>query len=313
MDNKEYYEEDGYKEYEAKYIKSKWFFPVIIVLFILIIATVIIRIFVIPNGSIKSLSVQPIKKMYVGETINVSAEVKGRGSLRNTSFHFDTSSDKIAEVSSKAGIIGKKVTNKITAKEIGSFTLTTYAKINDVKTLPHNQEIAVCNRLNAKVLQSDNLTVFYSSGHTTKANIYLGEADVCYDDITYEIEDTKIATVDENGIVTPKWLGNTNLIIKQDNNEIKVQINCVAYDEPVTGIEVKEKNIELKVGQSHKIEAQVLPENAINKGVIWESSDNEIVEVSNKGIITAKKIGIVTITVTTEEKQFSQKIKVTVK
>ncbi len=58
----------------------------------------------------------------------------------------------------------------------------------------------------------------------------------------------------------------------------------------------------LNVGDTLKLNATVNPSNADNKNVKWSSSDNSIATVDSSGNVKALKNGIVTITVTTEDK-----------
>ena len=68
---------------------------------------------------------------------------------------------------------------------------------------------------------------------------------------------------------------------------------------PVESITVTGFRNKLKVGNSMKLKAEVLPANATNKNVKWASSDPEVVRIDSKsGIATALKEGTVTITAT---------------
>lgn len=62
-------------------------------------------------------------------------------------------------------------------------------------------------------------------------------------------------------------------------------------------------NSELYVGEGINLKATVLPENATNKVISWNSSDNDIASVSTSGYVYAKKEGQVTIKVTSEAKK----------
>ena len=57
--------------------------------------------------------------------------------------------------------------------------------------------------------------------------------------------------------------------------------------------------------------ANVTPENATNKAVTWESSNESVATVSN-GVITAKTLGTTTITATTVSGGYSASCKITV-
>ncbi|MGN0484837.1 MAG: endo-1,4-beta-xylanase [Lachnospiraceae bacterium] len=70
---------------------------------------------------------------------------------------------------------------------------------------------------------------------------------------------------------------------------------------PVTGITIAEQNKELKIGETFSLNAQVQPENATNKNVIYTSNKPEFAEVDENGVVTAKHAGIASITAATED------------
>ena len=72
------------------------------------------------------------------------------------------------------------------------------------------------------------------------------------------------------------------------------------------------ENITLKINNTQKMNATILPENATNPDVTWESSNEEIATVSGSGVVTALKPGTVTITVTTVDGEFKDTCKITV-
>ncbi len=67
---------------------------------------------------------------------------------------------------------------------------------------------------------------------------------------------------------------------------------------PVTGIELPATSISLEKGETYIIEAKVLPENASDKTLRWESNYPEIATVDNNGKVTAVDAGECLITVT---------------
>lgn len=82
----------------------------------------------------------------------------------------------------------------------------------------------------------------------------------------------------------------------------------------VTGVNIPkdQENITLKVGETIKIDAKVLPENATNKNIIWYSDQKEIAAVSSNGTITAKAVGATRVTVLTEDGGYTKTIEVMV-
>ena len=69
------------------------------------------------------------------------------------------------------------------------------------------------------------------------------------------------------------------------------------------GIKINENIKEIEVGDSKQLSASILPENATNKEVIWETSDKDVIKVSSTGEITAIGEGKAYITVSTSNKK----------
>jgi len=68
----------------------------------------------------------------------------------------------------------------------------------------------------------------------------------------------------------------------------------------VTGVTLDKTTLNLVVNSTETLTATVIPDNASNKNVKWQS-DNSSVATVNNGIVTAKTVGKATITVTTED------------
>lgn len=67
---------------------------------------------------------------------------------------------------------------------------------------------------------------------------------------------------------------------------------------PIASVSLNESNLSLYTGKTATLTATVTPENATNKAVTWESSDDTIATVDNNGKVTAVKEGTATITAT---------------
>ena len=67
----------------------------------------------------------------------------------------------------------------------------------------------------------------------------------------------------------------------------------------VTEIQIEEKIEDMEIGESQKLTVTIIPNNATDKNVTWQSSDESIATVDSTGEIIAKKSGVVSITATT--------------
>lgn len=83
---------------------------------------------------------------------------------------------------------------------------------------------------------------------------------------------------------------------------------------PVTGIRLEQNSVTLsKIGETVKLKATVLPADADNPNIQWESSDRTVCLVMNDGTVVAIGAGSSIITATTEDGGFSAQCVVVVK
>ena len=81
---------------------------------------------------------------------------------------------------------------------------------------------------------------------------------------------------------------------------------------PVSGVQLPFKVMSIEVGETVTFTVMVTPENATNPNVIWSSSDERVATVSFSGLVTGVKAGTTTITVRTEDGDFTATCVVTV-
>lgn len=81
---------------------------------------------------------------------------------------------------------------------------------------------------------------------------------------------------------------------------VLVLLLCIAGSQTsVQEVTLEYSSATLDLGARGKIEAEIKPENASNKKLIWSSSNTDVATVDEEGYITSKSIGTTTITVRT--------------
>lgn len=130
--------------------------------------------------------------------------------------------------------------------------------------------------------------------------------------VTWSSTNNKIATVDATGKVTAVEPGIVTIIATNPDTGL-TGFCVVTITQPVTGLTLNSDYQELWVGSKYAIIPYVQPIDAINKNVTYESSDESIATVDEKGIVTAVKGGKCTIIVTTEEYTLSATLSIDVK
>lgn len=135
--------------------------------------------------------------------------------------------------------------------------------------------------------------------------------------ILYASDDENIAAVDMNGLITAKNVGIANIAVFSAANPSIIKtvtvsvLNSDTGEEPannkVLAIQVDTTPIKLDLNNTtdkstFQINAVALPEdlNVIYKTLYYTSSNTEIADVDNTGLVTAKTVGNAVITITAE-------------
>ncbi len=195
---------------------------------------------------------------------------------RKTSSKWRSSDTKVVSVNN----------GKLTAKKAGTATVTLEAN-----GITDEVQITVRNFTPTIALNQREYTL-YTKGKGT--NIALkASVDGANKKVEWTSSKPDIAEVKTNGKVIAKSAGRT-LITASANG---VTAKCwVSVKEPKIVLEKDE--LLLKVGEKQNLYEHAFMEIlGANQSVTCKSSDNKIASVNNKGVITAKKKGIVTITI----------------
>lgn len=158
----------------------------------------------------------------------------------------------------------------------------------------------------------DNIVL--NSGESEKLNVYVKPEDATIKEIIFESDNVGVVTVDKYGNINAVGPGTATITVKSADDDTKSDTITVTVKNPVTDIEVNKNVFILNKGDTEKIEADVAPENATNKKIIYESGDDSIVTVDENGNILAVNEGTTTVTIKSEDNpDVWEKVTVTVK
>ena len=109
--------------------------------------------------------------------------------------------------------------------------------------------------------------------------------------VEWESSNENIAVVDENGIVEAKQTGRCVIVARSKDNVSKQATCSVVVSQSVESVALSSKSVVINNGESRKLTATVMPANASEKCVTWQSSNNNVASVSATGVVTAKGAG----------------------
>lgn len=139
------------------------------------------------------------------------------------------------------------------------------------------------------------------AGETVALVATVNPSDATDKTVTWSTSDASVATV-KDGVVTAVKIGSAEVTAKAGDQTATCAITVVAT--PVTSITLDRTTATLKAGETVKLTATVGPEDATDRTVIWETSDESVATVSN-GVVTAQKVGTATVTAKAGEKTAS--------
>ena len=131
--------------------------------------------------------------------------------------------------------------------------------------------------------------------------------------VLWESRDPAVAEVQE-GVVTPRAQGETEIIAKAaDNENIQAAVK-VKVVSSISGFGLEQSEIELRLGttmnlSTAQITARFQPENAYHRELIWTSSNENVVTVDPEGVLRAVSPGRAVISAQTKDPSLQQQKK----
>jgi uncharacterized protein YjdB len=123
--------------------------------------------------------------------------------------------------------------------------------------------------------------------------------------LQWKSSDESVVTVVESSALTATIQGVSggHAVISAINQDNVVVGYChVSVQQPVTAITLSETNITIDLKTTRlQLRAMVEPDNALNKTVIWSSTDTSIATVDQNGLVSIKKAGKTSIIATSED------------
>ena len=127
--------------------------------------------------------------------------------------------------------------------------------------------------------------------------------------VTWSSSDESVATVD-GGVVTAVAAGSASITATSEDGGLKATCNVLVAIS-VTGVTLDQSSISINIGNTATLSATLIPENATERTIGWDS-DNEAVATVDNGVVTAISAGTSTISVVTMDGFFIATCDVTV-
>lgn len=220
-----------------------------------------------------------------GKTTTLTVSMIPSNTSDDTTVEWKSSDETVAKVSQKGVVTGVASGTAIISATVGSYTKQCQITVEE-HALEKIQLSKATTSLTVKKNVYLNKTVFPSN--QTDGNSY-----------SWTSDNTNVATVTSSGRVTAKAAG-TAVITCQSVARKNVYDTCVVKVVTTTAVAAKsismeQDAVEISNKESRQLTATVLPQNQTDP-IVWKSSDDKIVSVSQDGVISGKKAGKAVIT-----------------
>lgn len=191
--------------------------------------------------------------------------------------------------SAVASVIKRGGKTYINAKTVGSATITAKTK---------NGKVATCNVVvkaapSRITLNKAAKTIGVGEKYSLKATL---PGTSVSNTITWTSSNTSVCTVTQNGQLEGKSAGSAVITVKTFNNKTS---SCkVTVKKAPTTVSLNKTTKTIGVGEEYGLKV-VLPRGSASGTIIWSTSNKSVATVSTSGVITAKKTGLVQISVRT--------------
>ena len=264
------------------------------------------------GGKIATCEVSVIKPV---ESITISdaetmVPVEGEVTLTVTVTPEDATIKDIEWSSSDESIAKVDATGKVTGVAEGTATITAKTveggKTATCKVTVGPKEVPV------EDVEFAEAEVTVIEGESAVVSVTFTPAGATNKNVTYESSDEEVATVDAEGNVTGVKPGQATITVTTEDGGKTAECVVTVEKAPVkvTGVELNYKERTINIGNAGTLIATVLPKDATNKNVTWTVSDESVLKVQD-GVVTPKKEGTATVTVTTEDGGFTATCEVT--
>jgi len=230
--------------------------------------------------------------VYVKESIKLKAEVEKltENAPEKTKLVWESSDKKIAKIDSKGSVTG-----------VAPGTVTITCKAKDNEEISQTIEIEVRRPVKSVSLSDSKVTMLFGATEEAVQSTlsYKVSPEDAYDSsVTWSSSDESVVTVDQNGVMTAVGLGKATVTATSNSASSKSATCKVTVVQSVRTVTLNKSAAEIYTGDSLKLKANVLPENAETKKVTWKSSNESAATVDSKGTVKAKGPGKAIITCT---------------
>lgn len=231
--------------------------------------------------------------VYLGESYNIRVKSFAKKDAYLAVSSFESSNDGIVTFLN-GSLEGDNVYDVLLPVQEGRATVVVQSKLGNRKLGEVEKELVVCPRFDESLIFSGKISI--AAGSTYDLDIDFGE-DVCGHGVTYESSDNKIMSITDEGEIKGISVGSCYLIIRKDDKYFKVLVNVTSDYVSLNKLNIDPLEVQLAISQKYRISGSYLPINTSYRKLYFKDYNDEIIDVSENGVVTALKEGSTSIRV----------------
>jgi uncharacterized protein YjdB len=241
-----------------------------------------------PNELVTKITITPSSlALTTGATDQLSAQVAPADATNKT----------VTWISDKPSVATVNQSGRVTA--VGAGTATVTAKAVDGSNVSGSAVVTVTDPVipvTGIVLSKYTLTL--EAGDTEQLLATISPPNATNKNVLWSTANEAVANV-KDGLVTAHGQGTTTITATAAGDTSKKATATVTVTNsfvPVTGLTLTPETLSLKVPEGGQLTATIVPANATDKTVNWQSSQPSVATVTQTGYVTAVSAGTVVIT-----------------
>lgn len=200
--------------------------------------------------------------------------------------------------SSDEGVVTVDNAGNLTTVGAGTATITVASK-DDASKCATCEVTVIKYSISSITIDSEDLVL--PIGEEAMLTATSSPSNAYNKNVVWTSSNEQVATVSAEGHVKAIAEGETLITVSSEENPaVNASVKVTVIDTEVREISLNIAEGELKVSESLQLKANVLPETAVEKKVLWASSDKSVATVSDSGLVEAIGLGSATITAQSE-------------
>lgn len=233
-----------------------------------------------------------VKSIKLNKSIVNLAKKGNTCTLKATVYPTNAKNKKVSWKASNKNITVNQ-NGKVTAKKLGTSKIKVTAKDGSKKSAT----VLVVVGEKVKKITLNKTSVTLNNNRTYKLKKSISNKNAVYKAVQWKSTNTKIATVNSNGVVKGLKRGSCYVVattMDGSKKSVKCKVRVIKLVKKITFDKKNKYNVDY--GKSITLKAMVEPSDASIKALKWKSSNNKVLTVDKNGKVIAKGLGSAVIT-----------------